>query len=462
MNLDFHPQWAANGNQVTDTVSQFFEAVKDEWDGAIGVSTVFAQIDDLSDEAHACNDIITERSGEDYEPGSDAFGFASVNCITMQMLQRAADEIDPAEVNQATVIRAHRGAGRGPVERGAVRHHLRGQAQRWGLPLPRGLQRGGPGVRRPARRACRGRRLRMPEATGRGAAALAAPLIEEEARRESEQVVREEVVLPDDLLPGVGDEAMSLGQAVRAGGATTLVAVGFARLVDAMDNGALAVLAPDIQDTLGVSDAVLGAIGGAFGVLFLLGSIPLSTLADRHPRKLIADRLHERLGRRGVRSPGSSRARSGCSSLDSARASASPTPCPVNAPLLIDTYPIPARSRVFAAYGTFEIVGRVIAPIFAGSVAGLVAGPDELEVGVLRARPLSASRPPSAWPASRSPAAVATRCRRCWARSWREDTASSPSRSAWPSSACARSAASTSSSPAWRRSASPSSASRSS
>ena len=95
VNLDFHPQWAANGNQVTDTVSMFFEGVKDEWDGAIGVSTVFAQIDDLSDEAHACNDIITERSGEDYEPGSDAFGFASVNCITMQMLQRAAEEHRP-------------------------------------------------------------------------------------------------------------------------------------------------------------------------------------------------------------------------------------------------------------------------------------------------------------------------------------------------------------------------------
>ena len=57
MNLDFHPQWSANGNQVTDTVSQFFESVKDEWDGAIGVSTVFAQIDDLTDEAHACNEI---------------------------------------------------------------------------------------------------------------------------------------------------------------------------------------------------------------------------------------------------------------------------------------------------------------------------------------------------------------------------------------------------------------------
>jgi len=118
VNLDFHPQWSANGNQVTDTISQFFESVWDEWDGAIGVSTVFAQIDDLSDEAHACNETITERSGEEYEPGSDAFGFAAVNCITMQTLQEAAADLDPAEVNQATVVRAVEGLGEVPLNAG--------------------------------------------------------------------------------------------------------------------------------------------------------------------------------------------------------------------------------------------------------------------------------------------------------------------------------------------------------
>src|SRR5436190_8817909 len=215
----------------------------------------------------------------------------------------------------------------------------------------------------------------MPEATGQGAAALAAPLIEEEARRESEQVARDEVVLPDDLIPGVGDVTMSLGQAVRATGATTLVAVGFARLVDAMDNGALAVLAPDIQDSLGVSDAVLGAIGGAFGVLFLLGSIPLSTLADRHPRKLIAA-ISMSVWGVVVFATGLVQSAFWLFIARLGTGISQSYALPVNAPLLIDTYPIPARSRVFAAYGTFEIVGRVIAPIFAGSVAGLVAGPE--------------------------------------------------------------------------------------
>ena len=215
----------------------------------------------------------------------------------------------------------------------------------------------------------------MPEATGRGAAALAAPLIEEEARRASEQVVREEVVLPDDVLPGVGDEPLSLGQAVSAGGATTLVAVGFARLVDSIDHGAMSVLAPDIQDSLGASDAVMGAIGGAFGVLFLLGSIPLSSLADRHPRKVIAAVSMSVWGV-VVFATGLVQSAFWLFIARLGTGISQSYALPVNAPLLADTYPIPARSRVFAAYGAFEIVGRVIAPIFAGSIAGLVAGPE--------------------------------------------------------------------------------------
>ena len=41
------------------------------------------------------------------------------------------------------------------------------------------------------------------------AAALAAAVLDEEARRQAEQAEREAgVVLPDDLLPGVGDKPM--------------------------------------------------------------------------------------------------------------------------------------------------------------------------------------------------------------------------------------------------------------
>ena len=55
--------------------------------------------------------------------------------------------------------------------------------------------------------------------------------------------------------------------------------------IELFDNAVFNVLAPDIQDAIGVSDAVLGAIGGATGVLFVLGAIPMSSLSDRLPRK---------------------------------------------------------------------------------------------------------------------------------------------------------------------------------
>jgi hypothetical protein len=103
-NLDFHPQWAANGNQVTDTVSQFFDSVKDAWDGAVGTSTVFALADDLTDEAHTCNEAVTEHSGEEYEPGSDAFGFAAVVCLDFRALDQAGDAVAAADLDQAAMV----------------------------------------------------------------------------------------------------------------------------------------------------------------------------------------------------------------------------------------------------------------------------------------------------------------------------------------------------------------------
>jgi len=108
-NLDFHPRWAANGNQVTDTVSQFFESVKGAWDGAVGTSTVFADPEDLSDEAYDCNGVIEARSGEAYEPGSDAFGFAAVNCLLFRALDTAGDGVDAADLSQETVMTALEG-----------------------------------------------------------------------------------------------------------------------------------------------------------------------------------------------------------------------------------------------------------------------------------------------------------------------------------------------------------------
>ena len=204
------------------------------------------------------------------------------------------------------------------------------------------------------------------------AAILAAAVIEDETRR-TDSLLVPETLLADADLPGVDDDAMSLRDAVRLGGARTITVVGLLGALELMDNGVFNVLAPDIQDSLGVSDAVLGAIGGATGVLFVLGAIPMSSLSDRLPRKnliavtmsiwsvvivltgLVQNALQMFLARLGAGLGQSS-------SL------------PVNGPLIVDTYPIQARARVFAVLGSAQAIGTMSAPFLAGGIAALSGG----------------------------------------------------------------------------------------
>ena len=57
--LAYKPTWATIGNNVTDTVAQFFNPSKDNWDGAWGVDTVFPDVTEASDE---CNAIVERRA----------------------------------------------------------------------------------------------------------------------------------------------------------------------------------------------------------------------------------------------------------------------------------------------------------------------------------------------------------------------------------------------------------------
>ena len=116
------------------------------------------------------------------------------------------------------------------------------------------------------------------------AATLVAAVIEEEERR-AEAAVVPETLLADAELPGVDSDAMSLREAIRIGGARTIAIIATLGTIEQFDNAVFNVLAPDIQDAIGVSDTVLGAIGGATGVLFVLGAIPMSSLSDRLSRK---------------------------------------------------------------------------------------------------------------------------------------------------------------------------------
>jgi ABC-type branched-subunit amino acid transport system ATPase component/predicted MFS family arabinose efflux permease len=203
-------------------------------------------------------------------------------------------------------------------------------------------------------------------------AALTSAVLEAEIRR-TEAAVEPEVLLADSELPGVGEDAMSLREALRLGGVRTIAILGLLGALQVMDGGVFNVLAPDIQKSLDVSDAVLGAIGGATGVLFVLGAIPMSSLSDRTSRKrLVAITMSFWAAIIALTGAVQNAfqmflARLGAGLGQSAQ-------LPVSAPLLVDTYPITSRARIFAMLGGAQAVGTMAAPFLAGGIAALAGG----------------------------------------------------------------------------------------
>ena len=116
-------------------------------------------------------------------------------------------------------------------------------------------------------------------------AALAAAVLTEEARRQEDQAARSAVtILPDDLLPGVGAEQMGMRETLRAGGASMVIVLALITVAEQLERSAGGVLAPDVQDTLRISDTTLIGITAFGGVALVLGAIPLAWLADRVSR----------------------------------------------------------------------------------------------------------------------------------------------------------------------------------
>jgi ABC-type branched-subunit amino acid transport system ATPase component/predicted MFS family arabinose efflux permease len=202
---------------------------------------------------------------------------------------------------------------------------------------------------------------------------LTAQVLEDEAERAGRQASPATTVLPDDLLPGVGGEDMPLREALRRGGRSTVITIGLAGALTGFDNVTLAVLSPDIQATLGASDAVMGAIAGAGGVLFLLGSVPISSLADRLPRVRIAA-VCVALWSVMILLTGLVQ---NAFSLFLARLGgglAQSYELPVNGPVLVDAYPIEARARVFGLSFSFQLGGFIVAPLLAGGIVEVIGG----------------------------------------------------------------------------------------
>jgi ABC-type branched-subunit amino acid transport system ATPase component/predicted MFS family arabinose efflux permease len=172
----------------------------------------------------------------------------------------------------------------------------------------------------------------------------------------------------------VPDTPMSTREVFRSGGwglVGTVLALNF---VDEFGVAALSVLAPDVQDSLGLSDtttAVLVALGLA---LVLVGAGPLAVLADRTRRLTLISVTSLLLGVFTLLTGLAQNAWQ----IATARVGAGLQKgnLPAFNSLLADAVPIAGRARVFSAFDTANAVARVLTPATVGVIAS-IAGGDE-------------------------------------------------------------------------------------
>jgi ABC-type branched-subunit amino acid transport system ATPase component/predicted MFS family arabinose efflux permease len=200
---------------------------------------------------------------------------------------------------------------------------------------------------------------------------LVADAADERQRSEAAQ----EVLLPEDLLPGVGEKAMTLREGLRSAGAKTFVILAIIVTLDNLQSQGLAVLAPNIQSSYHVSTGAITFVAGISGGFLVLGIVPMGWLADRFRRAPIIGWATFVFGLMVFATGLATNiflfflARFGAGISQSSNNS-------VNGSLLADAYPISLRGRIYAAMGIGMGAATALSPILVGLIATAVGGPN--------------------------------------------------------------------------------------
>jgi ABC-type branched-subunit amino acid transport system ATPase component/predicted MFS family arabinose efflux permease len=119
---------------------------------------------------------------------------------------------------------------------------------------------------------------------GNAAELAKAVLDEEAARQEAQARAQEQVIFPDDMLPGVESAPVTFNEAFAKGGKWMFVVLGLLISVDQLTLGAVQTIEPELRSTFHISSGTVVFISTASGLFFALGAIPLGWLADRMRR----------------------------------------------------------------------------------------------------------------------------------------------------------------------------------
>lgn len=181
-------------------------------------------------------------------------------------------------------------------------------------------------------------------------------------------------VHPDDVVPGSGEDEMTLREGLAAGGPRTFWVLLLLGAVDQLESSGMSVLAPDIRDTFGLSDGAITVLTAAAGAFIVLGVIPMGWLADRLKRRAPV------IGAAGI-GFGAMVFLSGmapnafaffCARFGAGIATSASFP--VHGSVLADTYPIGIRGRVSAASALAGRVLGALSPLLVGGIAAAAGG----------------------------------------------------------------------------------------
>ncbi|GAA4983660.1 hypothetical protein GCM10023205_61910 [Yinghuangia aomiensis] len=215
---------------------------------------------------------------------------------------------------------------------------------------------------------------RSPGEPQTSAAGLAAGLIDAETqRREQQAEAQKEVLFADELLPGVGGEHLTLRDGLAAGGSVTFLTLAALATLDELESATLGILAPDIRDSFGLSDAAIVFISAAAGAFLVLGALPMGWLADRYRRSRV-------IGAAGVMFSAMVLA-SGLAAnaflfflarfgVGVAKASNNTA----NGSLLADAYPIGVRGRISAVTFSSARTAGALSPLIVAGIATWAGG----------------------------------------------------------------------------------------
>ncbi len=211
--------------------------------------------------------------------------------------------------------------------------------------------------------------------SGESPAELARLLADTAQERLSASKAQEEVLFPEDLLPGTREERTTLREGLRKAGTSTFVILALIVALDNLQSSGLSVLAPNIQSSFRVSSGVIVFVAGISSAFLVLGILPMGWMADRFRRAPIIACATFFFGIMVFLSGLATNiflffcARFGAGVSQASTQS-------VHGSLLADTYPISMRGRIYAGMGVATGIATALSPILVGTIATVVGGPN--------------------------------------------------------------------------------------